>query len=84
MRELDLDKIQNKRGPELRKAVEGALAMMLLGQEMPISRQERQRLVKEIADEVLGLGPLETLLADATVTEIMVNGPRQVYVASSP
>ena len=80
LRELDLDKIQQKRGPELRKAVEGALAVMLLDQDTPISRGERQRLVREIADEALGLGPLEPLLDDETVSEIMVNGPRQVYV----
>lgn len=80
LRELDLDKIQQKRGPELRKAVEGALAVMLLDQDTPISRGERQRLVREIADEALGLGPLEPLLDDVTVSEIMVNGPRQVYV----
>ncbi len=80
VRELDLDKLQQKRGPELRKAVEGALAVMLLDQETPISRAERQRLVREIADEALGLGPLEPLLDDPTVSEIMVNGPRKVYV----
>ena len=80
LRELDLDKVQQKRGPELRKAIEDASAMLLLAEEMPISRQERQRLVREIADEVLGLGPLEVLLNDPTVTEIMVNGPNKVFV----
>ncbi|HUX46560.1 MAG TPA: CpaF family protein, partial [Desulfosporosinus sp.] len=43
-------------------------------------RMERQRLVQEVMDEILGFGPIESLLQDPTVNEIMVNGPRQVYV----
>ncbi len=83
LKEMDLDKVQQKQGPELRKAVEEAAAMMLTSLEMPISRSERQRLAREVADEILGLGPLEPLLADPTITEIMVNGPREVYVERS-
>ncbi|HEV2460814.1 MAG TPA: CpaF family protein, partial [Ktedonobacterales bacterium] len=45
-----------------------------------LTRQERNRLFEAIAAEILGYGPLEPLLADDSVTEIMVNGPRQVYV----
>lgn len=45
-----------------------------------ISRTERSRLLKEIYDDVMGLGPLETLLNDSEITEIMVNGPHRVYV----
>ena len=45
-----------------------------------ISRPIRNRLVEEIFDETIGLGPLERLLKDPDVTEIMVNGPEQVYV----
>ena len=45
-----------------------------------IPRAERQRLSREICDEVAGLGPLESLLADDDITEIMVNGPYQIYV----
>ena len=41
---------------------------------------ERKRLVQDVLDEVMGLGPLEPLLADPTVSDILVNGPRQVYV----
>ena len=80
LKELDLGKVQQKQGPELRKSIEEAAAMMLTAMELPISRQERQRIIREIADEILGFGPLEPLLADATVTEIMVNGPREIYV----
>lgn len=45
-----------------------------------LPREERAKIVKEVVDEALGLGPLEVLLADPTVTEIMVNGCDQIYV----
>lgn len=43
---------------------------------------DQERLIKEMTDEILGLGPLETLLADESITEIMVNGSQQIYVES--
>lgn len=43
-------------------------------------RMERQRLMQEVMDEILGFGPIESLLQDPNVNEIMVNGPHQVYV----
>src|SRR5712692_10742643 len=46
----------------------------------PLTREERRQLVREIADDILGYGPLEPLLRDTAVTEVMVNGPNQVYV----
>jgi pilus assembly protein CpaF len=45
-----------------------------------VNATERQQIIGDIQNEVLGLGPLEPLLADTTVSEIMVNGPKQVYV----
>jgi pilus assembly protein CpaF len=51
-----------------------------LDQETGLSREDRERLVGELADEVLGNGPLERLLADDTITEIMVNGPYDVWI----
>jgi pilus assembly protein CpaF len=46
----------------------------------PLSLTARQRVIKQIEDEVMGLGPLEPLLADPTVSDILVNGARRVYV----
>ena len=46
----------------------------------PLTREERQQIVSEIADDILGYGPLEPLLKDDSVTEIMVNGHERVYV----
>ncbi len=51
-----------------------------LAQETRLSRDDRERLTSEIADDILGHGPLERLLADDSITEIMVNGPFDVWV----
>ena len=48
--------------------------------EIPLSSSERMRLVQEILDDVIGLGPLQKFLADDAVTEVMVNGPDKIYV----
>jgi pilus assembly protein CpaF len=51
-----------------------------LGQETGISREDRERLATEIADDILGHGPLERLLSDDSITEIMVNGPYDIWI----
>ncbi len=55
-------------------------ATALEEQGISITRQDRQRMVEQLASDVLGLGPLETLLKDPDISEIMINGPAQVYV----
>lgn len=47
---------------------------------IPLNAGERDRLVEEVLDEVFGLGPLEALMKDATISDIMVNGPDSIYV----
>jgi pilus assembly protein CpaF len=64
---------------ELRERVSADIRTRL-GQEPGLSRDDREGLVAEIADDILGHGPLERLLADESVTEIMVNGPFDVWV----
>ena len=51
-----------------------------LSSETGISRDDRERLTSEIADDILGYGPLERLLADDSITEIMVNGPGEIWI----
>src|SRR5262245_19556743 len=51
-----------------------------LSQETGISRDDRERLTDEIADDILGYGPLERLLADDSISEIMVNGPAEIWI----
>lgn len=53
---------------------------MLAELKLTLNRREQFALEKVLVDELLGLGPLEELLADADVTDIMVNGPEQTYV----
>ena len=79
IKEMDLTKVNGKDREALRPQIEEAAGVLLAGQDTPLSRQERQRLVREIADEVLGLGPLEPLIQDPTISEVMVNRPNQVY-----
>jgi pilus assembly protein CpaF len=47
---------------------------------MPLPRNERNRLVESLVNDVLGLGPLEQLLNDPDISEIMINGPHQIYI----
>ena len=51
-----------------------------LSQDTTLSRDDRERVSSEIADDILGHGPLERLLGDDTVTEIMVNGPHDIWI----
>ena len=46
----------------------------------PLTSEERRRIIREVEDDVLGLGPLEVLLNENTISEIMVNGPDTIYV----
>jgi pilus assembly protein CpaF len=68
---------------QLRALVLGELDAVVEEEKVPLSPDERQRLTAELADDVLGLGPLQRLLDDPTVSEIMVNGPELVYVEQS-
>ena len=64
----------------LRAIVLGELDEVVEAEKVPLSTEERQRLTAELADDVLGFGPLQRLLDDPTVTEIMANGPDAIYV----
>src|SRR5205085_9301855 len=64
---------------ELRRVVTADIRSRL-GQERGVALADRDRLIQEIADDTLGHGPIETLLNDDTVTEVMVNGPDDVWL----
>ena len=66
-------------GGAVRDRVESEIADQL-AQETGVSRDDRQRLAAEIADDIFGYGPLERLLADPSISEIMVNGPKDIWV----
>jgi pilus assembly protein CpaF len=65
---------------ELTQQVRNAVAEELVLDRTPMSRDERVRIERELADDILGYGPLEPYLRDETVTEIMVNGAYDVYI----
>ena len=64
---------------QIRPRVETDLKERLQG-EQGLSREDRERLLAEIADDVVGYGPLERVLADESISEIMVNGPHEIWV----
>ena len=65
---------------DLTERVMRAVMEQLAIDRTPLTREERRQIVADIADDILGYGPLEPFLRDDTVTEIMVNGPEKVYV----
>ncbi len=77
----NIDQKLLERGDEamLRARVEELVEEKLRAEKVPYSRQMRNRLVSDIADEILGYGPIEPLLRDPTVTEVMINRFDQVY-----
>jgi pilus assembly protein CpaF len=77
---IDLTAIETMPGERVRSEIRAVMDRLLDEETVPVSTSERQQITQDILHEVLGLGPLEPLLADPTVSEILVNGHRQVYV----
>ncbi len=77
--ELD-PKLDLSKQDQVRRTIEGMFNDFLAQEDVAIARADRVRLFDEILAEVLGLGPLEKLLQDPTIDEIMVNGPHNVYI----
>lgn len=65
---------------QIKSQISAMLPELLADFDEPLNREEREKLVQELVDELLGLGPLEPLLADDTITDILVNGPDTVFV----
>jgi len=80
IQKLNLDRVTEVNRDEVRREVGLILEGLVVGESTPMSMQERERLAKEVLDEVFGLGPLEPLLADPTVSDILVNSYKSVYV----
>ena len=68
------------RTDDVRRTIQGLFEQILVEENIVLSRPERARLFEQISAEILGLGPLQTLLEDDTITEIMVNGPKNIYI----
>ena len=65
---------------EVRNTIQELFEQVLAEENIVLTRQERHRLFEQIAAEILGLGPLQPLLEDGSITEIMVNGAKNIYV----
>lgn len=78
--EIDLTKLTDKDQNELRFQIKQAVNQLLLEENALLTTSERDRLVDEILNEVMGLGPLEPLLRDKSISEVMINGPYMVFV----
>jgi pilus assembly protein CpaF len=80
IQKLNLDRLSEVNRDEVRREVGQILEALVVGESTPMNLQERERLAQEVLDEVFGLGPLEPLLADPTVADILVNTHKQVYI----
>ena len=77
---INLDALSALSGDRLRAEVRPAVAHLVADEKTPLSMAEKERLIEEVLDEVFGLGPLEPLLRDKTVSDILVTTPKVVYV----
>ena len=77
---IDLEKLTYLQDGRARQQILGIIQELVTGLPTPLSAIERERLSREILDEVFGLGPLEPLLQDPTINDILVNTHRLVYV----
>ena len=77
---INLEALSTMAGERMRVEVRVAVARLVEEEKTPLSLVEKDRVIDEILDEVFGLGPLEPLLQDNTISDILVVGPKLVYV----
>jgi pilus assembly protein CpaF len=80
IQKLDLDRLNQLKREDVRREVSQILESLVAGESTPMNLQERERLSLEVLDEVFGLGPLERLLSDPTISDILVNNYKSVYI----
>lgn len=80
LEEIDLAEMSSLAAADRRIRLERVLGHIISREGPVLSSSERGQLVRRVVDEALGLGVLEPLLADASITEIMVNGPDAIFV----
>jgi len=77
---LDLSRVGDLKGDTLKREIRLVVEHLCDAEETLLNRQERERIVEEVIDEVLGLGPLELILKDPAVSDILINGPKSIYI----
>ena len=77
---LDLEKLSRVNSQQARQAVAGMVNQIIGEQKVPLSLGEQEKIQADLLDEVFGLGPLEPLLRDQSISEILVNGTDRVFI----
>jgi pilus assembly protein CpaF len=77
---MDLTKLSTLTTEQVHAEVSRLAESVLAQESMPLSAAERDRLVNDVQHELFGLGPLEPLLADPTISDILVNSHRTIYI----
>ena len=77
---LDLEKLSRVDSTQARQAVAGVVKEIIGEQKVPLSMNEQQKVQEDLLDEVFGLGPLEPLLRDPKISDILVNGKDRVFI----
>src|SRR6185436_5228746 len=80
LNKVDLERVAVVRDERTRAQALAVIQDLVANLQTPMSGRERERLALEVLDEVFGLGPLEPLLQDPTINDILVNGHNQVYI----
>ncbi len=76
---LDLSKVNDLDGEIFKREIRGIVERLCDSEQNLLNRNERDRLVEEVLDETFGLGPLEILLKDPKISDILINGPKNIY-----
>ncbi len=77
---LDLSRVSDLEGNTLRREIRLVVERLCDTENPLLNRMERERLIDEVLDETFGFGPLEVLLKDPTISDILINGPHKIYV----
>src|SRR3954463_8491064 len=77
---LDLSRVSDLAGDTLRREIRLVVERLCDTENPLLNRMERERLIDEVLDETFGFGPLEVLLKDPTISDILINGPMKIYV----
>src|SRR3954470_12139586 len=77
---LDFTRVKDLNSDALRRDIRRVIEHLCDTETPLLNRMEREKLIEEVLDETLGFGPLEPLLKDPTISDILVNGPRKVYI----
>src|SRR5260370_2596065 len=77
---LDLSRVSDLAGDTLRREIRLVVERLCDTENPLLNRVERERLIDEVLDETFGFGPLEALLKDPTISDILINGPHKIFV----